>query len=127
MDYSLLSQGIVSFESHKTVLRKIVKAFFVNKEYPLEERWKLFVQASKAKMLPMRDYIQHLDSMEDVFWYDDFYKERQAVIEWVDIIEYIGNDGAVDDNRKINSYYDGIDNIKEEILAAGYSGFINDW
>lgn len=110
-------------------LKEEFKFEIANVNTPLKKRWKLFVDAPD----PLRDHqswIQHFDlenRVGDISWYDDFYKERYALVRMVDIIdmceEYLADGtpkGGFNTQEKIDAF-------KEEILKKNLGSFTYDW
>ena len=111
---------ISKYQAVRLELRTAIQEYIKDTSYTLTDRWNVFVSASEAMILPTQTYIQHLPTMKNVSWYDDFHKDRYSFINWVRIAE------RIEDNEN-SEFYDMLDAIKEEILAAGYCGFTHDW
>lgn len=111
-------------QAMQSLVREVIRVNFV----PLEDRWEIYRAACDARLLPTYDSQQSIPALDelDVSWYDDFYKDRYALVEWTEIIRDIENAQGTDSGNRFK-YKAAIDQIKEEILQAGYSGFENDW
>jgi hypothetical protein len=119
-----LKISILSITEQKKALLARLRAMFVEKSISLEHRWDLFCAAHRAGLLPTYGYQQSLPTLDalDVSWYDDFYKDRYALVEWEDIVQSIQGSP-----KGLAKFLAVLDQIKEEILAAGYGSFENDW
>lgn len=91
-----------------------------NKTLSLEDRWTLFIE--NKRLFPIKSFLVYYSEIEKngVNYYDDFGYEKYQIVyvdELIDIIEE-GNDSkfSLDLNK-----------LKEEIMEAGYSGFVFDW
>jgi len=128
-----MSAGLSTVITNFAVVRKevctAVQDYIKDTTFPLVDRWAIFKQASKSAILPYHDYVQSLDTFDDldVSWYDDFYKDRYALVEWIDVIESIEDTGATKYDGEPNRYFEHIEQVKEEILEMGYAGFTYDW
>ena len=91
-----------------------------NKTLSLEDRWTLFIE--NKRLFPIRSFLVYYQEIETngINYYDDFGYERYQTVyvdELIDIIEE-GND---------SKFSLGLNKLKEEIMEAGYSGFVFDW
>ena len=117
------------------------KAFIKNKNYPLEERWGLFKFACEnALFVSLKGSICSLKILEaahNFSWYDDFYVEKHETVEFTNIVELVEEtlDEILEDpdySEDLRDVYpiitrEELIQLKEEILATGYSGFVMDW
>lgn len=108
-----------------------LKSHLTNKEFSLEQRWKLFLILQPY--LEKDVWVAHLNSIEqviDLSWYDDFNVERYQTFEFDE--QFIEDLTLRGDPTKKGDYKKGweainISEVKEEILELGKGGFINDW
>jgi len=129
MSNDSLTSIIDNFNTVRDAISKHISDIIKDETLELDYRWDLFEKASKASLLPEYRYVQHLPTLEElnISWYDDFYKDRYATVDWVSIVESIEDNGPQDYAGRKNRFYEALDMIKCEILAAGYSGFVYDW
>jgi hypothetical protein len=130
-------------QQQRIALRDLVQVYVRDTSVALADRWEIFTLADRAHILGNHTWIQHLSTLDglDVSWYDDFYKERYTDVRWIDIIEQIREDTQFDEELLaedpnafledaepgVSRFYPHLDQIKEEILAAGFGGFTLDW
>lgn len=119
-----IAYDITVFVEQRQILQDTVIAYIADQQYPLEQRWRIYYLACKASLLDLDSYITHIPALNNVSWYDDFYKDRYATVEWTDIVEQLDN---TDDSSELYPYKLNLNTIKEQILAQGKAGFINDW
>ena len=100
--YDYLKGELVTFSKQKEDLTQKVKSFCQNKEYPLDDRWKLFIESNLGEH---QDWFLDLDIIN----LDDYYDGRDRYQEFsaIDIIYWL------DDHA-----YTNIDEAKEEILKS---------
>lgn len=108
--------------------KKSVKKLIQNKEIALETRWALFEQFGKDlfKIHHERIKLPQLEKTKvfcNMDWTGELYIDKYEIVEFVDLIERVLDSQA--------SYYSAfidvdIDELKEEILSTGYSGFTSD-
>jgi len=117
------------------------KSFIKDQSISLEERWDLFKFACENSLfVNVECWILHLKTLEsnpNFSWYDDFYIEKYKTVEFPNIIEVVEEQLAeiLEENDEEVNYeelyiittYEKLNELKEEILATGYSGFVMDW
>lgn len=117
------------------------KAFIKDKKFPLDERWDLFKFACENNLFVNVDSsVIHLKTLErnsNFSWYDDFNVEKYETVEFVYIVgrisdnleEILEDPDYSEDFRDIYPIItrEELIELKEEILATGYSGFVFDW
>ena len=110
-----LKRELKTFEDRITRKKSILTAMSV----PLPERWEIFQLI--LPYLKKQYSVWHSEVLNreiEISWYDDFYLDRYAELDFDDsFIEKV--------DEKFPSV--NIDELKEEILSLGCSGFINDW
>lgn len=84
----------------------------------LSNRWNIFTHAVNAGILEQSLWLPQFEVLNYVSWYDDFHIRRYTAVSWPDIIT------SIDEKSWL---FLMLDELKEEILSAGYSGFIYDW
>lgn len=109
--------ALKKFKILKKELKDYCLGYLKNKNLPLEDRWNLFVE--NKNLFPIDNYIMHFKELDsnNIDYYDDFGYEKYQLVPLVELIESL-DDGWPDVN---------LNNLKEEILEKGYSGFIVDW
>lgn len=98
--------------------------YFKDKTIPLEDRWEVFAESSNKEVfnnLENRCWNSKVLDKIGLEWYDDFGIERYTTGEFVDIIEIVKR------NYKNKLTHELVDELKEEMLQSGYSGFVFDW
>lgn len=126
---SPLAAIIKAYSAETNRLRDMVQNFIKDPmTASLTTRWETFLLACNANLLSTYSSQQSITSLDkhDVSWYDDFYKDRYALVEWAEIVSDIESAQETDSGDRFKFKAD-IDQIKEEIMADGYSGFENDW
>lgn len=116
------------------------KSYIKDKKFPLDERWDNFKFACENNIFVNINSCggdsKILDSYSTFTWYDWFGVNRGNTVIYTDIIEHLEYDlgKALDVTYKYKQIdtcllksQKEIDELKEEILATGYSGFIYDW
>ena len=112
--YNYLKGELTLFNKQKEELTQKVKLFCQNKEYPLDDRWDLFINSNLG---------EHDSCYIDLKSYnmDDFlaYRDRHEYIEVDLIIEFISDNTVNPD--------DFIDSVKEELLQMFIKSFTYYW
>ena len=116
------------------------KAFIKDQSIPLDERWDLFKFACENNLFVNVESCggdsKILDSHSNFTWYDWFRVDRGNTVIYTEIIEHLEYDlrKALDINYKYKQLdtcllksQEEIDELKEEFLNTGYSGFVYDW
>lgn len=113
-----MHEELKRFKSLKKELTEYCSTYLKNKNLPLEDRWKLFVE--NKNLFPIHSWILHFKDLDKnhIEYYDDFGYERYRTIEFDELVNCI-EEGTYD-NVNLN-------NLKEEMLLSGVSGFIFDW
>lgn len=108
---------------HET--KKELEIFVKNKNFPLEDRWKLFIESGLG---------EHKTWYQDFESYDinDFLAERERYkhIDVENIIDHINDrklDYEDDDENNVDYYDELIYNLKEEILQKFIKSFEYGW
>ena len=117
------------------------KDYIKDKKFPLEERWDNFKFACENKIfVNVESWVVHLKTLEsshNFSWYDDFGVERYETVEFTYIVGRISDnlEEILEDPDYSEDFRDNypiitreeLHQLKEEILATGYSGFEMDW
>lgn len=138
----MITKGLLVHLLHeKQMFETEFKAFIKDQSIPLEERWDLFKFACENELFvnikSCYPTIKILESNHNFNWYDTFYIERYTTVEFTNIVERVSEnleeiledpDYSEDfrDNYPIITREELVE-LKEEILATGYSGFVYDW
>lgn len=93
-----------------------------DKSLPLEERWALFEKMTDATP-HIHGWILHFSfeekDKENLCYYDDLNIQKYETITFVNLLNRLYEGEYVSDER--------LEEIKEEFLASGYTGFQFDW
>jgi len=122
MEPLVLLDQINQLKSLHLGTQPIFKEFIKNKKYKLSERWEIFCEHSEF-MLDINPFILRLQKAN--IEYGDLYDEvvRHEIVLLKDFIELINKThGESHCENNVD-----IDQLKEEILETGYSGFTYDW
>ncbi len=100
--------------------KRIFEGYIKNKEYPLEDRWEIFIKAPDS----LKEYqswvidLKGLTNNRTFSWYDDFYVER-----------YQTKDLDADFIERVEEKFPEVDinSIKEQILENNLGSFRYDW
>jgi hypothetical protein len=116
------------------------KAFIKDQSISLEERWDLFKFACENNLFVNVDcWLYHsklLERTNNFTWYDYFYIEKYQTVYFPQVIQDLSDklESALDPENDYDDIEDcllksqeEIDELKEEFLATGYSGFVYDW
>jgi hypothetical protein len=117
------------------------KAFIKDQSISLEERWDLFKFACENSIFVnvnrWAKALKTLEAKPNFTWYDYFYVEKYQTVHFTRIVETIEShlkDIKEENNPEVcyEEIYpittcEGLIELKEEILATGYSGFVYDW
>ena len=113
---------------NQRITRNDLINYLQDTSYPLEERWIIF-EAYGKELLELDREVQHLEKINRI---DELYDiDRYETVYYVDFIEWaeaklkhkpIYAKEAYEFLSKLN-----MEDLKEEILSKGKSGFINDW
>jgi len=112
------------------------KAFIKDQSISLEERWDLFKFACENNLFVNVDWsiirLKTLEANRNFCWYDDFGVEKYQTVEFTSIVESIEEYVEESLEEKDEEVYpittrEKLNELKEEILATGYSGFVYDW
>jgi hypothetical protein len=138
----MITKGLLVHLLHeKQMFETEFKAFIKDKKFPLDERWDLFKFACEnnlfVKIESSYSHIRILESNHNSNWYDTFYIERYTTVEFTNIVEEVSETleeilEYPDYSEDSRDYYpirtrEELVELKEEILATGYSGFVYDW
>jgi hypothetical protein len=137
---------VLEFNKYKERLAGEVKAYCQDITIPLNQRWDIFKIANIGDTNSCIVDFESLDELlgHEVSWYDDFYKDRYATIDMVDIVErleenvfLIGTDDCDTEEEwlKAPKAYEeevryaiaDVNKVKEEILATFTQSFLMDW
>ena len=115
--YDYLKGELTLFNKQKEELTQKVKSFCQNKEYPLNERWNLFIDSDLG--IHSR-YYKEFKGINSDLYYDDFYIANYETVK----VKYLLNRGIeiklLDSDDKINTF-------KEDVLSQFIKSFENDW
>lgn len=102
-------------------IREDLKVFLVDKDYQLDERWRIFKKASELGLLETNSYSLDFKILEDkkINIGEDVYIDRYQTYDLANLI------GTWRIAEKLTK--EEIDILKEEILACGYGSFVYDW
>jgi hypothetical protein len=104
------------------------KAFIKDKSIPLQERWDLFKFACENNLfVNISCWVYHsklLERTNNFTWYDYFDYERYQTIYFTQVVDHRATSLTLGQLLKSQ---EEINELKEEILASGYSGFVYDW
>lgn len=131
---------IRNYAEQRLALRKFVQEIIKDKTISLDDRWEIFTRASTTALLTHGQWVGHIKALEEdrsFSWYDDFYKDRYATVEWHEIVSDIVDDyeANLEDYESPSDapkngtarFYPKLERIKEEILELGEAGFVHDW
>ena len=138
----MITKGLLVNRLHeKQMFDTEFKAFIKDQSISLEERWDLFKFACENNLfVNIKSFyptIKILESNRNFSWYDTYYIERYSTVEFPNIVE-IASDNLkeiLEDPDYSEDFRDNypiitreeLSQLKEEILATGYSGFVYDW
>lgn len=98
------------------------KAFIKDKKFSLDERWDLFKFACENNIFvnvsSFSVKLKTLESCDGFSWYDAFGIEKYQTVEFTEIVETLIE-------REVTVEF--LNELKEDILAKGYSGFVMNW
>lgn len=121
----LFKKTVKDYLSQTKILKKTADAYFADESIPLEERWEVFKLCPDT--LKNHDiYIVRFDlekQFGEIFWYDDFYTDRYATVDMVDVVEHCQDNETDDDCEKPGM----AEAFKKEILKTNLGSFIMDW
>jgi hypothetical protein len=118
-----LKAKIKEYNKQKEVLRTEIKRYVQDKSFPLEERWKLFIESELGTESSWTVHFSVLDG-KDVSYYDDFYIEKYQTTTVKDLVDMIG-DKEPEDNMFLT---DGeLNSLKEDILKQFIWSWKEDW
>lgn len=135
--YDYLKGGLITFNKQKEELTKKVKKYCQNKEYPLNDRWKLFIESDLGKhenwiidfdiieIELIRDFNKYevVKSIDLIYYYFDYISDK--LYDELEITDNYGTDGY---NNFIKTHINPkVDIFKEEILAKFIKSFTYDW
>lgn len=117
------------------------KTYIKDKSIPLEERWDNFKFAVENKIfVNINGWVIHLKTLEssrNFSWYDDFGVEKYETVKFERVVERVSDnlEEILEDPDYSEDFRDNypiitreeLNQLKEEILATGYSGFVMDW
>ena len=115
--YDYLKGELTLFNKHKEELTKKVKEYCQNKEYPLDDRWDLFINSNFGKH---KEYYVEFEGINSNRYYDDFYIEKYETVQ----VKYLLKRGIekqiLDSDYKINMF-------KEDVLTEFIKSFEYNW
>jgi hypothetical protein len=76
--YDYLKGDIFLFNKQKEELTQKIKLFCQNKEYPLNERWNLFIDSNLGGH---SEYCKEFKGIDCDLYYDDFYIEKYEMLK----------------------------------------------
>lgn len=137
----MITKGLLVHLLHeKQTFETEFKAFIKDKKFPLEERWDLFKFACENNLFvnikSCYPQIKILERTNNFTWYDYFYVEKYQTVYFPQVIQDLSDrlESSLDPENEYGNIDDcllksqeEIDELKEEILATGYSGFVYDW
>jgi len=106
-----LKEELTTFNKQKQDLTQKIKSFCQNKEYPLNDRWNLFI---KSDLGEHQSYYMDLKSVDLDKFYDNY--DRYQEFNTSDVIFWL------EENE-----YTNLDQAKEEILKSFIKSFQYDW
>jgi len=109
--YNYLKGELVIFNKQKEDLTQKVKSFCQNKEYPLDDRWNLFIESDLGEH---QSWYLDLNSVDLYNYYSN--RERHQKIESKYLIFWLDEHA-----------YTNVNEIKEEILQLFIKSFEYDW
>ena len=115
--YDYLKGELTLFNKYKEELTKKVKEYCQNKEYPLDDRWNLFINSNFGKH---KEYYAEFEGIDSDRYFDDFYIEKYATVE----VKYLLERGI---DKQILDSDDQINTFKEDVLEQFIKSFIFDW
>ena len=106
---------------------KLFADFIKCESVSLDERWEVFENAPNS-LKNTECYIVHFEwesKYGEISWYDDFYKDKYALVEMVQVVESMTEE---DYQTKAPRYTEEqINDMKQEILSRNLGSFTNDW
>ena len=125
MNYNEISSLIEGTEGVVKKCSEVVQAYVVDRNQPLDERWKIFVK-SPAYLFKRKTFVMHLETFEKLGFrigYDeDIYVERYESVDLGDRMHTF-----LLERKDDRLTPEAIASIKEEILEKGIRIFQYDW
>ena len=115
--YDYLKGGLTLFNIQKEELTQKVKSFCQNKEYPLNERWNLFIDSNFGEY---KYWYAEFEGINSNRYYDDFNIEKYETVQVKYLLERGIEKQILDSNDKINAF-------KEDVLKQFIKSFKFDW
>ena len=115
--YDYLKGELVIFNKQKEELTKKVKSFCQNKEYPLDDRWNLFINSNFGEHKSWHAKFEGINSDR---YYNDFYIEKYETVQVNYLLERGIEVQILDSDDKINAF-------KENVLKQFIKSFETDW
>lgn len=112
-----LQKRIELFNKAKENIKSDLKNFVVDKSYPLNERWDLFIESDLGEHT---NYYAEFEGINSDRYYDDFYIEKYETVQ----VKYLLKRGIekqiLDSDYKINMF-------KEDVLTQFIKSFEYSW
>lgn len=115
--YDYLKGELTLFNKHKEELTKKVEEYCQNKEYPLDDRWNLFINSDFGKH---SEYYKEFKGIDSDLYYDGFYIEKYETVK----VKYLLDRGI---EIKLLNSDDKINTFKEDVLSQFIKSFEYDW
>lgn len=119
---------LTAIDMVKLHIRGELIPMMTNKEYALEDRWKLF--EAVQEMLP----IQHYGSGQWGIFpgeseYDDYGVDRYETVHFIQRVEFLREmlEDYARNEEPLRYTNEDIEAWQERVLESGYRGFRNDW
>ena len=115
--YNYLKGELTLFNKHKEELTKKVEEYCQNKEYPLDDRWNLFINSNFGKH---KEYYAEFEGIDSDRYFDDFYIEKYETVQVNYLLERGIEVQILDSDDKINAF-------KENVLKQFIKSFTYYW
>lgn len=108
-------------KNHENVILGF-KMYLKNKDVPLAERWENYLLLEKLLSIDPYGQLNNFPEMKEFSDFDNIYDtDRYTTNYYSDVIE------AFEELDDKNFKDVNLDNLKEQILEAGFGGYIYDW
>ncbi len=144
LDTQAVLKQIDEFQLVLAVHEKTIRQYVVDKSFPLEERWNVFVKSGLGKIAA---YIQHFDALNDFKGSvnnaveEDLhdYQNRGTLIDLTELPDLLEEYEYIGKIFKVETSYDGnefkevvftqehLNQLKEEWLTKFIKGYHFDW
>ena len=119
-----LKTQAIHLDEQLNILKDKIADVLKDKSISLTQRWDFFAELPDY-LGNHESWIQHFDSLGDISWYDDFGKDRYALVRMKDVVESMEDDIEYREEQGYPQY--DIAALKEEILERNIVSFVFDW